>query len=463
MKTLASILALFLLSLSNFALALPAFPGAMGGGAIATGGRGGVVMQVNSLSDSGTGTLRACIEASGARTCVFTVSGTINLQTRLTVVNDNLTIAGQTAPGGGIQLNGTNKTSGSMLTIDANNVIIRYIRVRQGYNASCTGECGAGIMIYGDNTIVDHVTVQWTIDEGIGSWGWSGSSPKNFTVSYCLVAEGFGTHSTAYITGGDNAGSQINLDYHHNLAMNNKHRNPLLKNETSRYVNNLHYNNQWYVVQILGTRTDVIGNHFIKGPMKISGPYVDRHEIGMAGPGSDSPNGNTPSVYLSGNTGWNQTTPSNDQWVMAATVTGENGTETGTVTAAWKRTTPQPDTPYPIIAESVTSLEANLLPIVGAGRRVDCNGNWVSNRDASETRLITQYETDTGITALPTNESQVGGFPTLASGTACSDKDRDGMPDVWEESRGYNPNSSANRNFIAPNGYTFLENYLNGQ
>ena len=129
---------------------------------------------------------------------------------------------------------------------------------------------------------------------------------------------------------------------------------------------------------------------------------------------------------------------------------------------AWRRSTPLPNMTYPIIAEPVEGLEASLLPIVGASRRLDCNGNWVANRDAVDLRLINQYHTNTGNRFLLANESQVGGFPVIANGTPCPDSDHDGMPDQWEISKGLQPNSAADRNAIAGSGYTNLEVYLAG-
>jgi hypothetical protein len=243
--------------------------------------------------------------------------------------------------------------------------------------------------------------------------------------------------------------------------MNNSHRNPLWKHKTGRVVNNLFYNQSFYTTQIGGgMQADIINNKYKKGPM-YGRVYAGVHEIeAFSGNGTTAPG--TPSLYLNGNIGWNQTNPSGDQWLMAANTTGENGTETGTITNSWRRTTPIANTIFPIVAEPASNLESSMLSTVGASQRLDCNGNWVANRDTTDQRLITQYQNNTGITSIVSDESQVGGFPTIASGTACTDTDHDGMPDTWETSKGLNPNNAADRNNVASNGFTQLENYING-
>ena len=98
-----------LIGSSSLALAAPAFPGAEGFGANSIGGRGGTLIEVTNLNDSGPGSFRAAVEASGPRIVVFRVGGTIELQSSLIITNPYITIAGQTAPGGGITLkNGSN-------------------------------------------------------------------------------------------------------------------------------------------------------------------------------------------------------------------------------------------------------------------------------------------------------------------------------------------------------------------
>jgi len=155
-----------------------AFPSAEGYGRWALGGRGGRVIEVTSIADSGPGTLRAAVEAEGPRTVVFNVSGLITLESKLVIrkTNSNLTIAGQTAPGKGICIR---KFNFGMM--GASNVIVRYLRVRPG-NISGTTLDGMG-MASSDDCIIDHCSISWTLDEAFSSRG-----AHNITLQRTLIS-----------------------------------------------------------------------------------------------------------------------------------------------------------------------------------------------------------------------------------------------------------------------------------
>lgn len=140
---------------------LPSFPGAEGYGSKTVGGRGGAVIAVTNLDDAGPGSLRAAVEAKGPRIVVFRVSGTIDLKSTLSISNSHITVAGQTAPGDGIAI------KRYPLSIDADEVVLRYLRVRLGDQ---TGDDADALSCrYRKNIMVDHVSVSWSVDESLSS------------------------------------------------------------------------------------------------------------------------------------------------------------------------------------------------------------------------------------------------------------------------------------------------------
>lgn len=160
---------------------LRAFPGAEGGGMYTSGGRGGRIYRVTNLNDSGAGSFRAAVEASGKRIVVFDVAGTIHLTSDLRIRNDNLTVAGQTAPGGGVCI------AGGTVVVDADNVIIRYMRFRLG-DLNTGGNLSDGSDTiwgrYHKDIILDHCSMSWSIDECASFY-----ANQNFTMQWCLLTE----------------------------------------------------------------------------------------------------------------------------------------------------------------------------------------------------------------------------------------------------------------------------------
>lgn len=140
---------------------VPAFPGAEGFGAHAFGGRGGALYRVTNLEDSGPGSLRAAAEAEEPRIVIFDVSGTIFLESRIQVTHPYITIAGQTAPGGGITV------TGRKFDVQTHDVIIRHLRFRRGVHGEDVDEWSFRIRS-GTHVIVDHVTATWGVDGNLG-------------------------------------------------------------------------------------------------------------------------------------------------------------------------------------------------------------------------------------------------------------------------------------------------------
>jgi pectate lyase len=471
LKKLSNVVSIVTLSFFSVfsAQAIPVYPGAMGAGTESIAGRGGNIIKVTNLNDAGPGSLRACVEAKGPRICVFTVGGVITLNSGLWITSPNLTVAGQTAPGGGILITShPNIVISNLIGIMTHDILWSYIRIRNRWHSACSdggaSECGANLTIFGGyNIIADHISISWNQDEGIGIWRGSSTPLHDITMSNNFIAEGLASHPTGLIIGSDSSALDAelsNVDFHHNLTMTNGHRNPLMKNKSGRVINNIYYNQYFYINQFGGGgQFDSIGNYYKKGPL-----YSHFHEIqAFSGSGGGVVYGN-PSLYISGNRGYNQSDEKGDQWVMANRVTNENGSEIGAIPLEWRRSTPLPSTTNPIVPEPVENIigeKGSIVPTVGASRRLDCNGNWVANRDSVDARLVTQYLTNTGKSSIPVKESDGGGIPTIASGTACTDTDNDGMPDDWENANFKNLQQTAAGDADG-NGYTNIEEYLNG-
>jgi hypothetical protein len=425
-------------SFSQSASAILAFPTAEGYGKNTVGGRGGTVYEVTNVNNSGSGSLRACAEASGPRVCVFRISGEIVLDSTINITSPYITIAGQTAPGGGITLRNGNTLS-SPIYIRASEVIIRYIRVRPGPTVA-TSDLNDAITVAGNNIkniMLDHLSLSWGTDETLNP------SALKITVQWSLIYEGLknsthpqSNHSKAIFASGSASES---LSMHHNLIAHFVDRNPNLDIVGNiDFVNNVIYNagekfGEFYD-QAGSPSMNYVGNMAIIGPSSIK---------------------NT-SLYA-----MNPFVPSNPTTRFLRLFVEDNIDIHRPTNTGAENLVVSPEDHY-LVEPTIRHLLQNVAtgPEQGARDVLDFAGALVPYRDDADERIVNEVRTCSG--SIISNPSEVGGWPTLPSGTAPTDTDHDGMSDTWENSNGLNPNSSADgANDQDSDGYTNLEEYIN--
>jgi len=445
-----------------------AFPGAQGGGAAATGGRGGNVIEVTNLNDSGTGSLRACVQASGPRTCVFRVGGIIHPKSQMRANSGNLTIAGQTAPGGGIVLQGDKMDVDTMLFLTGSDTIVRYLTCSVGNGGGHSPGPSSGAtcieLASGNNqhnVIFDHISFRWWDNKPYLVMSNQGFSPiTKTTMQWSMFYEPNAGHVVGPMTDdtGGFADGDTDNDFHHNILVNIGHRLPMYNTRSGRWVNNIVYNWQFYALLTEGgVHMDIIGNRYIPANLN-SGNTNHEFDFNNA-QNSDDPDGSNPgppSIYLKGNIGPHQSDPNGSQTVM--TSQGDEGGDNGkAVPSGWFRSSPMGGEAFPIEADDEGDLDSVMLGTVGNSRGVDCNGNWFNRRDSNDSRIISQYQ-NRGNGTFFTSASQ----PSVSGGTACTESLHDGIPDQWKSANGLSTTDPSLYKQMAPNGYTYLENYMNG-
>lgn len=437
------------IAVARGAVALPAFPGAEGFGANTPGGRGGSVVEVTSLADAGSGTLRAALEdTTGPRTVVFRVSGTIALSQHLRLDSEShsfVTIAGQTAPGDGVQL----ANYGIQLLGGVHDVVIRYLRIRPSDGSGTFSRDIDAVELWGSDDshvhdiIVDHCSLQWAMDENLSAWG----RVTDVTVQRSIVAEALlvgqdRQHAKGVLIGA--AGEDQKPDrfsFHHVLFAHNPDRNPRIAYATTDFRNNIVYDYGGNNSTLFGpyggfppgphtTDVNLVNNIWKNGPAT----YADYNAVAWVNPNTR--------LYLRGNRGPLCPTGCADEWAIG--VREEFGSYGPAAAGAYRVTSPFAAPAVTIYA--VDALSNILLANVGASRPV---------RDAVDARIVADVTAGTGTTG------QGSGYPVLAAGAVPPDDDHDGMPDAWELTRGLSPTDPTDRNGDDDgDGYTNLEEYL---
>lgn len=434
-----------------------AFPGAEGFGKYATGGRGGKVVAVTNLNDSGEGSFRNALEKFPGEplTIIFKVSGIIELQSKIQIKRSNLTIAGQTAPGDGICLkNQSLILNGASQKGNHGNIIIRFIRSRPGGNDK-KGLYGFDMENCHD-VIIDHCSFSWANEECAAMY-----DTKNTTVQWCIVSEGLyeAGHQKGHRSYGGVWGGQY-ASYHHNLIAHQNSRavrfNGARAHDTMAiidYRNNVIYNwaniNACYggEVNITGgvSQVNIVNNYYKPGPATgealkfVHASYNAQNSKG------------TGEWHLSGNI------MEGDKALNKNNFNGIDLMEEG----------------YPKKAESKKAFAiAAAIPEQNATAAYEAvlkySGAILPKRDATDERVINETKTGKatgmgvfGKAGIIDSPSAVGGWVEYKTAVAPVDTDEDGMPDEWEKKNGLNASDAKDGNQVGTDGFTMLEKYLN--
>lgn len=443
-------------SIENRAIA---FPGAEGFGKYTTGGRGGRILIVTNLNDDGEGSLRKAATAKGPRIIVFSVSGTIHLQSPLSIKSD-VTIAGQTAPGDGICL------ADHPISLGGNNIIVRFLRFRLGdknQNKGMVPGSGHDDAFSGHgkkNIIIDHCSMSWSTDEVFSVYDGDSttlqwnliSEPLNYSYHFEEGDKDFEKHGYGGIWGGRH------LSAHHNLFAHCSSRNPRFAGVRSTaeefvdYRNNVIYNwggNNVYGGE--GGNYNIVNNYYKYGPS--TSKSVRTRIVNPNREAARSiPYGK---YYVAGNHVDEGDDVTKNNWLGVHL--GNEGSETDKEQTVIKN-------PFP--AEVITDQRATVayelvLKKVGA---------IFPRRDTLDQRIINDVKNRTGRiidvqggyphgTAYETSKTA---WPVLNSLPAPADNDKDGIADVWEKKNGLNPANAGDASiFSLSSVYTNIELYIN--
>jgi len=434
-----------------------AFPGAEGFGKYTPGGRGGTVMVVTNIEDHGPGSFREAVESKKTAIVVFAVSGTIHLQSKLSI-NSNKTIAGQTAPGGGICL------ADFPVSLGGNNIVIRYMRFRMGDKNQKGGmvDGNGGDDAFGGtrrmNIIIDHCSLSWSTDEVMSIYAGDSTTlqwnliaePLNYSYHFETGDKDYEHHGYGGIWGGKH------LSAHHNLFAHCNSRTPRfdgIRNSATEnvdYCNNVIYNwggNNVYAGE--GGNYNIVNNYYKWGPST-----KENVKFSIVNPYKRVPDIPFGKFYVNGNYVDGSPTITNDNW---RGVTMDKGNEEDAAKARLNQPLPAPA----ISLQSASDAYTLVLKNVGAS---------LPQRDTMDQRIIKEVQNRTGRFVdvqggFPHGteyELTANAWPALPSTAAPQDTDQDGMPDAWEIKNKLNPKDAADASsYILSKQYTNVEVYIN--
>ena len=495
-KYLITLIAVLTTILSVAQTEAPAFPGAEGHGRYVTGGRGGKVVHVTNLNDSGTGSLRSAVSGTAKKIVVFDVAGVIALRSNLNI-GANTTILGQTAPAPGITLR--------YYTVNpnGNNIIIRYMRFRRGQEKDVNDGADASTARHFTGIMIDHCSLSWSIDEVASFY-----DNNNFTMQWCTIGESLnnaghnkGAHGYGGIWGGKLA------SFHHNLICHVNNRSPRFNGArydwTGYTGNKLYSQYKWEnAVQAEnvdfrncvvynadgcyggpgGGKINMVGNYMKSGPSATISKLT-QVTVGASGNAEGYP------IY------WDMTSRYyvEDNLIDGAAAGWDKFKyDSGTITSGGKRWSKDPnhyngsneeyltsggtdyvcmqlDSPAPV-GEVTTHTARNayekVLTYAGASL----------NQDDVDARYFTEARNGTATYSGSVTKqkgridlvSDVNGYTEANFGTgsreAGFDTDKDGIPDAWETANGLNPNNGNDAGTITLDPakfYTNIEVYAN--
>jgi hypothetical protein len=460
---------------------IPAFPGAWGGGMYSFGGRGGKVMVVTNLNDSGPGSFRDACEQGGPRIVVFNVAGIIRIKAPISIRAPYITIAGNTAPGDGVCI------AGNTVELNTHDVIVRHMRFRRGKTDPADRDDSFGGNPIG-NIMIDHVSTSWSLDENLSMYRHMYQPPEggkelklptvNVTIQNSISAESLNIFHHAF---GSTIGG-LNSTFMRNLWACNTGRNPSVGMYGDfTFVNNVLFNYRHRTIDGGDQRSlfNIINNYLKPGPGTPDNEVAYRL-LKPESQRSKTVVDNFGKAYVSGNVveGYEKVTKNNWDGGVQPDVRAET---LETALAKIRLDDPIPHAPLQIL--SANAAYEYVLAHAGAT---------LPDRDPVDERIIQEVRTGVippitiakgsqekakfyGYAQKWTDElaedvskgyitdpSEVGGWPEY-KGKPYQDSDGDGMPDDWETAHGLNPHDPSDAMADSNgDGYSNIEEFING-